>query len=272
MDLHVAWEDEHLLVVDKPAGVVVHPGAGHESGTLVARPARARRGRRRRGPAGDRPPPRPRHLRPARRRALGRGARAAAGARFAGARSSGATSRSSRGRRARARGRIEAPIGRDRVDKTRHSLDTATPRERRDALRGASSCSARARCCDVRLETGPHAPDPRAPGGDRAVRSPATRSTASPATSGSSASSCTRLGSRSTTRSPASASTSSRRCPRISQRRSSARARSQPDRRYTVAASSFPPSRRLRTGGGAGCSETCERFRPRPAGLHRNQP
>ena len=31
----VAWEDEHLLVVDKPAGVVVHPGAGHRAGTLV---------------------------------------------------------------------------------------------------------------------------------------------------------------------------------------------------------------------------------------------
>ncbi|MEA2178501.1 MAG: rRNA synthase, partial [Solirubrobacteraceae bacterium] len=31
----VVWEDEHLLVVDKPAGVVVHPAAGHASGTLV---------------------------------------------------------------------------------------------------------------------------------------------------------------------------------------------------------------------------------------------
>ncbi len=31
----VVWEDEHLLVVDKPAGLVVHPGAGHASGTLV---------------------------------------------------------------------------------------------------------------------------------------------------------------------------------------------------------------------------------------------
>jgi len=31
----VAWEDEHLLVVDKPAGVVVHPARGHESGTLA---------------------------------------------------------------------------------------------------------------------------------------------------------------------------------------------------------------------------------------------
>jgi 23S rRNA pseudouridine1911/1915/1917 synthase len=31
----VIFEDEHLLVVDKPAGLVVHPGAGHPSGTLV---------------------------------------------------------------------------------------------------------------------------------------------------------------------------------------------------------------------------------------------
>jgi 23S rRNA pseudouridine1911/1915/1917 synthase len=31
----VAWEDEHLLVVDKPAGVVVHPARGHRHGTLA---------------------------------------------------------------------------------------------------------------------------------------------------------------------------------------------------------------------------------------------
>jgi 23S rRNA pseudouridine1911/1915/1917 synthase len=33
--LRIAYEDDHLLVVDKPAGVVVHPAAGHRSGTLV---------------------------------------------------------------------------------------------------------------------------------------------------------------------------------------------------------------------------------------------
>ncbi|MGH6799696.1 MAG: pseudouridine synthase, partial [Roseiarcus sp.] len=33
--LKVAFEDEHLLVVDKPAGLVVHPAAGHPGGTLV---------------------------------------------------------------------------------------------------------------------------------------------------------------------------------------------------------------------------------------------
>ena len=31
----VRHEDTHLLVVDKPAGLVVHPGAGHDAGTLV---------------------------------------------------------------------------------------------------------------------------------------------------------------------------------------------------------------------------------------------
>ena len=31
----VRWQDEHLLVLAKPAGLVVHPGPGHASGTLV---------------------------------------------------------------------------------------------------------------------------------------------------------------------------------------------------------------------------------------------
>ncbi|HXZ37552.1 MAG TPA: RluA family pseudouridine synthase [Thermodesulfobacteriota bacterium] len=33
--LKVLYEDRHLIVVDKPAGLVVHPGAGNYSGTLV---------------------------------------------------------------------------------------------------------------------------------------------------------------------------------------------------------------------------------------------
>jgi len=33
--LRVVFEDEHLLVVDKPAGLVVHPAAGNPDGTLV---------------------------------------------------------------------------------------------------------------------------------------------------------------------------------------------------------------------------------------------
>jgi len=35
MPLAVVHEDEHLLVLDKPAGLVVHPAAGHWSGTLL---------------------------------------------------------------------------------------------------------------------------------------------------------------------------------------------------------------------------------------------
>lgn len=31
----IVYEDEHLLVIDKPAGLVVHPAPGHPSGTLV---------------------------------------------------------------------------------------------------------------------------------------------------------------------------------------------------------------------------------------------
>lgn len=33
--LEIAFEDEHLIVVDKPAGLVVHPAAGNLDGTLV---------------------------------------------------------------------------------------------------------------------------------------------------------------------------------------------------------------------------------------------
>jgi 23S rRNA pseudouridine1911/1915/1917 synthase len=35
MDLQVVHEDEHLLVIDKPAGLVVHPAPGNWSGTLL---------------------------------------------------------------------------------------------------------------------------------------------------------------------------------------------------------------------------------------------
>ena len=33
--LNIVYEDDYLTVIDKPAGMVVHPGAGNESGTLV---------------------------------------------------------------------------------------------------------------------------------------------------------------------------------------------------------------------------------------------
>ncbi|MEE3328645.1 MAG: RluA family pseudouridine synthase [Myxococcota bacterium] len=35
MDLEILFEDRDLIVIDKPAGLVVHPGPGHRDGTLV---------------------------------------------------------------------------------------------------------------------------------------------------------------------------------------------------------------------------------------------
>lgn len=35
IDLDVVFEDKHLIVINKPAGLVVHPAAGHADGTLV---------------------------------------------------------------------------------------------------------------------------------------------------------------------------------------------------------------------------------------------
>ena len=127
--LEVPYEDDHLLVVEKPAGVVVHPSAGHGSGTLV-------HGLLGRAIAGGEEPERPgivhrldrdtsgllvvarseeahrRLQRLLRRRELVREYLALV-----------------RGRPASWRGRIEAPIGRDTGDPTRISLVTAAPRD-----------------------------------------------------------------------------------------------------------------------------------------------
>lgn len=35
IELAIVYEDDDVIVIDKPAGLVVHPAAGHESGTLV---------------------------------------------------------------------------------------------------------------------------------------------------------------------------------------------------------------------------------------------
>jgi len=35
LPLAIVYEDKYLIVIDKPAGLVVHPGAGHGGGTLV---------------------------------------------------------------------------------------------------------------------------------------------------------------------------------------------------------------------------------------------
>jgi len=125
--LHIAWEDEHLLVVEKPAGVVVHPGAGHARGTLAG----ALRGR---GATGG----------PAERAGIVHRLDRDTSGLLVVARSEEAFARLQslvrrralereylalvRGRPRSRRGRIEAPIGRDRSDPTRQSLDTGTPR------------------------------------------------------------------------------------------------------------------------------------------------
>jgi 23S rRNA pseudouridine1911/1915/1917 synthase len=126
---HIVYEDDALLVVDKPAGVVVHPSAGHAGGTLVhgllahviaGGDERERPGivhRLDRDTSGllvvARSEEAHRRLqRLIRRRELVREYLALV-----------------RGRPRSWRGRIEAAIGRDRSDPTRISLDTVAPRE-----------------------------------------------------------------------------------------------------------------------------------------------
>ena len=129
IDLVVPYEDEHLLVVDKPAGLVVHPAPGHARGTLVhgllaydveggeepERPGIVHRLDR--DTSGllvvARSPEAHRRLQElVQSRALAREYLALVA-----------------GRPRSRRGTIDAPIGRDRHDPVRHSLDTDTPRE-----------------------------------------------------------------------------------------------------------------------------------------------
>jgi 23S rRNA pseudouridine1911/1915/1917 synthase len=128
IDLAVAYEDQHLLVVDKPAGVVVHPAAGHRTGTLVHGLLAAG------AEGGDKERPGVVH----------RLDRDTSGLLVV-ARSEEAHRRLQRLVRVRAvereylalvvgrplsrRGTIDAPIGRDRHDRLRQSLDTNTPRD-----------------------------------------------------------------------------------------------------------------------------------------------
>jgi 23S rRNA pseudouridine1911/1915/1917 synthase len=127
LELAIAYEDAHLLVIDKPAGLVVHPAPGHETGTLVhglvgvaGGGEEARRGivhRLDRDTSGllvvaktEQAYTRLQSL--VRERALEREYLALV-----------------RGRPRSLRGRIDAPIGRDRNDPLRRSLDTDSPRE-----------------------------------------------------------------------------------------------------------------------------------------------
>ena len=126
-ELAVVHADEHLLVVDKPAGVVVHPAPGHAGGTLADALAAA-------GAAGGE------EARPGIVHRLDRDTSGL----LVVARTQEAYERLQRlvrrrelareylalvaGRPRSRSGTIDAPIGRDRHDRLRHSLDTATPR------------------------------------------------------------------------------------------------------------------------------------------------
>ena len=127
IDVRIAYEDEHLLVVDKPAGLVVHPGAGHTEGTLV-------QGLLGRGLAGGEPE-RPGIVHRLDRDTSGLLVVARTEEAYEGLRALVKARKLEReylalvrGRPRSRGGRIEAPIGRDRREPTRMSLDTDTPR------------------------------------------------------------------------------------------------------------------------------------------------
>jgi 23S rRNA pseudouridine1911/1915/1917 synthase len=152
-ELRIAYEDQHLLVVDKPAGIVVHPSAGHGHGTLVNALLE-------RGIAGGEVADRPGIVHRLDRDTSGL---------LVVARSQEAYERLQelirdrwlerrylalvRGRPRSRTGRIEAPIGRDRHDPVRHSLDTDTPRETVTHFEVVKLMPAHA-LLSVRLETG----------------------------------------------------------------------------------------------------------------------
>ena len=128
MDLVVPYEDEHLLVVDKPAGLVVHPAPGHARGTLV-------QGLLAYDVEGGDEPERPGIVHRLDRDTSGLlvvARSAEAHRRLQELVQSRALTREYvalvGGRPRSLRGTIDAPVGRDRHDPLRQSLDTDTPR------------------------------------------------------------------------------------------------------------------------------------------------
>jgi 23S rRNA pseudouridine1911/1915/1917 synthase len=132
----VAWEDDALLVVDKPAGVVVHPARGHRTGTLAQALSRARPGGA--DAAGDEDAARAGIVHRldrdtsgllvvARTPAAHRALRAALAAREMRREYLALVE----GRPPARTGTIDAPLGRDRRVRTRMSTDTDRPREAR---------------------------------------------------------------------------------------------------------------------------------------------
>jgi 23S rRNA pseudouridine1911/1915/1917 synthase len=126
-DYGVAYEDEHLLVVDKPAGVVVHPARGHRTGTLAQALATVAAGGSRPDRAGIV------HRLDRDTSGLLLVARSEqAHAELTALIAARAVTREYlalvEGRPAARTGTIEAPLGRDRHVRTRTSTDTADPR------------------------------------------------------------------------------------------------------------------------------------------------
>jgi 23S rRNA pseudouridine1911/1915/1917 synthase len=147
----VVWEDEHLLVVDKPAGVVVHPAAGHASGTLVQALA---------GRAAGGDPMRPGVVHRLDRDTSGLLVVAKSDAVLRALQEALQARAIEReylalveGRPPALTGTIDAPIGRDRRVRTRHSTDTDDAREAvtHFTIEEALPTTTRRR---VRLETG----------------------------------------------------------------------------------------------------------------------
>jgi 23S rRNA pseudouridine1911/1915/1917 synthase len=129
MDLVVPYEDEHLLVVDKPAGLVVHPAPGHARGTLV-------HGLLAYDVEGGDEPERPGIVHRLDRDTSGLLVVARSAAAHRQLQQLVQTRELTReylalvvGRPRSRQGLIDAPLGRDRHDALRHSLDTDTPRE-----------------------------------------------------------------------------------------------------------------------------------------------
>ena len=148
----IAYEDDDLLVVDKPAGVVVHPGRGHPQGTL----AQALSGQAGGGPDPERAGIVHRLDRDtsgllvvARSEEAHRALRRLMSARQVEREYLALVE----GRPPARTGTIDAPIGRDRRVRTRMSTDTDHPREARTHFRLERALPA-ATLLRVRLETG----------------------------------------------------------------------------------------------------------------------
>ncbi len=148
----VAWEDEHLLVVDKPDGVVVHPARGHHSGTLAQALAGRAAGGEQDWRAGivhrlDRDTSG--LLVVAKSERVHRELKERLAAREITREYAALVE----GRPPARSGTIDAPIGRDRRVRTRNSTDTDEPREARTHFELAEALP-RHTLLRVRLETG----------------------------------------------------------------------------------------------------------------------